>query len=708
MGEAAVPLTSGQRLGPYEVLGLIGAGGMGEVYRARDTRLERTVAIKVLPESFASEPTLRARFEREARAISALSHPHICMLHDVGEQDGRAFLVMEHLEGKTLAERLKNGPLPLPEALVAASQISDALSAAHRQGIVHRDLKPGNVMLTKRGVKLLDFGLARFTEHGQQPATREAATVPTASLLLTSQGTIMGTIPYMAPEQLEGGSADARTDLWALGAVVYEMVSGRRAFEGQSQASLIGAILEREPAPLSTLQPLTPPSLERLVRRCLAKSPDDRWESAHDVADELRWIAERGAELATQANVTSRSRRGVVLGLLALSLGLGAVLGGLVARRFLAPAVAEPQVVRSTLDVGPADEVNAGGALSVRTPAGSRTALAWTPDGRALVFVGRKGGIQQLYVRELAGEEAWPIKGTEGAQAPAVSPDGKQVAFWADGALRSVPFDGGEVTVIAKPARVPMGLIWGHDGRVIVDSVNGSIVAVAAEEKPIALTKRLEDERRHVLPQLLPGGRTLLFTVCRRDWTWGDEEVVAQDLATGERKVLLKDATDARYLDTGHLLFMRRGTLFAVGFDPERLEVKGAPVPILDGVAQALTAGASDDVTGAGQYTVAANGSLAYVRGALVPYGDARLVAVDRQGRVTPLEAPVQSYAGHLSLSPDGHRLAIDTKTIAEEACWIFDLERGTMTKLASGGDCSWPRWTPDGERLSFPGSTRA
>ncbi len=699
-------LPSGVRLGPYEVLGLIGTGGMGEVYRARDTRLERTVAVKVLPESFANEPALRARFEREARAVSALAHPHICTLHDVGEQDGRAFLVMEYLDGGTLAERLRKGPLPLPEALSVASQIADALGAAHKQGIVHRDLKPGNVMLTKQGVKLLDFGVARFTGHGERAAIEDRTSAPTESLLLTSQGTLLGTVPYMAPEQLEGKTADARTDLWALGAIIYEMVSGRRAFEGQSQASVIGAILEREPAPLSTLQPLTPPSLERLVRRCLAKSPDERWDSAHDVADELRWIAGAGAEAAAApSGVASGSRRGLILGLLAVALAAGAVLGGVAARRLLAAATPRPPVVRSLLDVSPAEQVRAtgGGSLWLPTPAGSRTAIAWVPGGESLVFVGRVGEVQRLYVRALGSEEARPLPGTEGAQVPAVSPDGQRVAFWADGAIRVVPLAGGPVGVLVKEAESrPAGLAWMMDGRVVWGSVRGPIMSAAAEQAPSALTQLLEGELSHLLPQMLPEQDVLLYTVRHREWTWGDEEVVAQVLATGQRKAFLTDAADARFVSPGWLVFMRRGALMAVGFDASRLELRGTPIPVLDGVVQALTAGNLTDFTGAGQFAVSSTGSLAYLRGAVANYPEARLVTIDRQGRIRPLDAPTRTYTPVVAVSPDGRRLAVRIRSVTENDCWIYDLERGTLDKLTTTGECQLPRWTPDGQSVSF------
>src|SRR5512139_3061156 len=289
-------LSPGTRLGPYEITALIGAGGMGEVYKARDTRLDRSVAIKVLPPEFSADPDRRARFEREAKTIAGLNHSHICTLYDVGEHEGSTFLVMEHLTGETLAQRLQKGPLPLEQALGVATEIADAWSAAHRQGVIHRDLKPGNVMLTKTGAKLLDFGLAKLKGHGERPAAAHLASVPTQSTPLTGQGAIVGTLQYMAPEQLEAKPADARTDLWALGAILYEMVTGKRAFEGTSAVSLMAAILEREPAPIASLQPLAPPALDRLVRRCLAKSPDDRPDSAHDVALFLESLGDPVAE----------------------------------------------------------------------------------------------------------------------------------------------------------------------------------------------------------------------------------------------------------------------------------------------------------------------------------------------------------------------------------------------------------------------------
>ena len=597
-------LAEGQRLGPYEVLGRIGAGGMGEVYRARDTRLDRTVALKVLPSEVSADGALRSRFEREARAISALAHPHICTLFDVGEQDGRTFLVMEHLEGQTLLERLRKGPLPLAQAVEIATQVAQALSAAHKQGIVHRDLKPGNVMLTKTGAKLLDFGLAGLTDHGERPAVGLAST-PTEAAPLTGQGTLLGTLPYMAPEQLEGKPADARTDLWALGLLIYEMLTGRRAFEGKSQVSLMGAILEREPEPLGRLQPLTPPSLERLVKRCLAKSPDDRWDTAHDVADELRWIADAGSAVAEGTSRRPRWMRTLAL----TGPAIACILLGVFADRWLRPSVAPASpVVRTLLDVQPAEELNSGGG-GLLPPGGSRTALAWTPDGRALVFVGRRGGVQQLYVRDLARDEAQPLAGTEGAQAPAVSTDGRSVAFWAGGAIKRIPIQGGPTSVLVPALAIPpQGMAWSRNGRLYYGRTEDRIWGVAPESAPEPVTTLQQTELTHGLPHVLPGEKALLFTVRRRENTWGDEEVVAQDLATGERKALLRDAVDARYVRGGHLVFMRQGVLMAATFDLDRVTVRGQPAPVLDGVGHALTAGRTDDITGAGQFAVSPSG----------------------------------------------------------------------------------------------------
>jgi serine/threonine protein kinase len=697
-----VTLSPGTRLGPYEVQSAIGAGGMGEVYKARDTRLDRSVAIKVLPAELSADPDRQARFEREAKTIAGLNHPHICTLHDVGEHDGSTFLVMEHLTGETLAQRLAKGPLPLDEALEVGAQIADALSVAHRQGVIHRDLKPGNVMLTKTGAKLLDFGLAKLTGHGEQAAVTLLSSAPTERTPLTAEGLILGTLPYMAPEQVEGKAADARTDLWALGAILYEMVTGKRTFEGTSAASLIGHIMNSEPAALATLQPLTPLSVDRVVKRCLAKDPDARWQAASDVADELRWLRETSG-VPTLTGVQPR-RRSVVRTVLAASAVPLLIAAGAGLMWLVRPSPPVAPGMRATLPVELADELNAGGSYPtfLPTPGGSRTALTWTPDGQALIFVGRAGGVQRLYVRPLDTDQARPIPNTEGAQVPAVSPDGHWVAFWADGAIRKVALGGSAAMVLASGVpSPPWGLAWDAAGAVYF--AEGPIRKISPEGTVSVVTTVGDAELSHGLPWPLPGGRVLLYTVYKRLWTWSDEEIVAETLADGTRKVLLTNAVDARYLaTTGHLVFLRRGVLYAVPFDPERLQPRGVEVPVLDGVAQALTAGRMQDVTGAGQFAVAPTGALAWLPGRVTPYPDGTLVTANRRGQISPLPFEDRSYHGTLRVSPDGRRVAVPIMSLDAISLWLGDLGSGRLTPLVVEGECTFPIWSPNGQRVAF------
>jgi serine/threonine-protein kinase len=552
-------------------------------------------------------------------------------------------------------------------------------------------------MLTRNGVRLLDFCRASLAGRGERPVV-DAPPSPTRTTVaapLTALGAIFGTLPYMSPEQLEGKPTDARTDLWALGTILYEMIAGRRAFDGDSQVSLMAAIVEREPSALSSI-PSTPPALDRLVRRCLEKSPDDRWDSAHDAADELRWIAEeRVAEEAGRGRI-GRALAG--LGLFAAGLAAGALAAGALRPRPVSP----PQVVRSLLEVGPAEEVTTDGGT--RVPGGSRTALDWTPDGRALVFVGRRGELRQIYVRELDGAEARVLQGTEGARLLAVTADGQSVVFWAEGAIRKIPLGGGPVDVVLSGLRLPhRGIACDASGDLYFERADDRLIwRASAAAAPASVTRRLEGEYSHSLPALLPGGKVLLFNASRRSWTWGEEELVAQVLATGERKVLLRDAVDGRYLPSGHLVFLRRGTLMAVGFDPARLEVRGSPVALVDQVAQVLTAGANFEMTGAGQFAVAPTGALAYVVSPIVPYPEATLVSVDRKGRAAPVPAPRRTYAPSLDVSPDGRRVAVIIRDLSVQALWIYEGARGTLNKLTSEGEAYWPRWSPDGRRIAF------
>src|ERR1700686_3007032 len=433
---------------------------MGEIYRAKDTRLNRIVGIKVLPPHLADSPELRERLEREARTIASLNHPHICTLHDIGHQDGTDFLVMEYLEGETLAQRLLKGPLPLEQILQYAIEIADALDKAHRKGVTHRDLKPGNIMRTKTGTKLLDFGLAKLKQE-VAPANAQLSELPTASDPLTAEGTIVGTLQYMAPEQLEGKEVDARTDIFAFGTVVYEMATGRRAFEGKSQASLIAAILEREPPPMSSLQPMTPPALDRVVKKCLAKEPDDRWHAAKDLCDELEWIAEGGSQVTLVPTSATKSIH--TLGVRPLILVLGSLLLGLVIASLATwnlkptPAPRPLPVTRTVINLPPAQQLAGldGGP-----------AVALSPDGTHLVYVASQGGIQQLYLRAMDSLDVKPISGTDGAMEPFFSPDGQWVGFFEGGTIKKVSVSGGTALTLGDAAN-PRGASWGSQGTIV-------------------------------------------------------------------------------------------------------------------------------------------------------------------------------------------------------------------------------------------------
>ncbi|HUO83578.1 MAG TPA: protein kinase, partial [Thermoanaerobaculia bacterium] len=451
-------LQPGVKLGPYEIVSAIGSGGMGEVYRARDTRLDREVAIKVLPDSLSSNPALRQRFEREARAISSLSHPNVCTLFDVGQQDGIDFLVMEYLEGESLAERLAAGPLPLEQVLRRGIEIAEALDRAHRHGVVHRDLKPGNIMLTRSGAKLLDFGLARIVQQNESPRSG-LTNLPTEQYQrdLTAEGTVLGTFQYMAPEQLEGTEADARTDIFALGAVLYEMAAGRRAFEGKTKTSLIAAIVDRDPPPISSVQAMTPPALERLVKTCLAKDPDDRWQSAHDVASELRWILESGSQAGVAAPSAARLSRERIWK------------AGTITMALIAALLAVP-LLRSLRERP--DPLH----LSIVPPSGTQLelvqddagALSVSPDGRFVTFSASEGGQQSLWLRDLRNPIARRLEGTDDASYPFWSPDSRWIAFFAHEKLRKIDIAGGPPVTIAE-APNGRGGSWSKTGVIVFE-----------------------------------------------------------------------------------------------------------------------------------------------------------------------------------------------------------------------------------------------
>jgi Tol biopolymer transport system component/predicted Ser/Thr protein kinase len=648
-------LTSGTRLGPYEILSAIGAGGMGEVYRARDTRLDRIVAIKVLPTHLASRPELRERFEREARTIASLNHPHICVLHDIGQQDGIDFLVMEYLEGETLAQRLQKGSLPLEQVFQFAIEIADALDKAHRKGVTHRDLKPGNIMLTKTGTKLLDFGLAKLKRE-VAPTNVALSELPTAKDPLTAEGAIVGTLQYMAPEQLEGKEVDARTDIFAFGAMVYEMATGKRAFEGKSQASLIAKILEIDPPPISSLQPMTPPALDRVVKKCLAKEPEKRWQGASDLCDELKWIAESGsrAAIASPATWSLKPASPGPVSRFVITLPPGQQLAG--------------------LDCGPA--------------------VALSPDGTHLAYVARQGSTQRLYLRAMDSLEPRPIPGTEGAVNPFFSPDGQWVGFVAGEELKKVYVSGGAAQTLANVV-ASVGASWGNQGMIaFAYSFNGPIQQVPdAGGAPQALTRLESEEVNHRWPEFLPDGKAVLFVATPSEIAFSNAQIAVQSVGSGERRNLFQGVTQPRYAPSGYLLYAQGGSLMAVPFDPQRLMATGGAVPVVDGVLQSRT-------TGAAQYSISSTGSLVYIPGG-VQSAQSKLVWVSRNGAEQSLAAPANAYM-FPRLSPDGRQVAV---AISEQGTqvWVHDLSRETLTRFTFEGNSNYtPLWTPDGKWIAF------
>ena len=682
-------LAPGRRLGPYEIESAIGAGGMGEVYRARDTRLDRTVAIKVLPTVLGDDADRRQRFEREAKTISGLNHPNICTLHDVGRQDGIEYLVMEHLEGESLQERLKKGPLPLAQALRHAVEIADALDKAHRHGVTHRDLKPANVMLTRSGAKLLDFGLAKLQASESNGGV---STLATAAKPLTEAGTILGTFQYMAPEQLEGRDADARTDVFAFGAVLYEMLAGRKAFEGKTQASLISAIMGSEPPPLSALAPLTPPALERVVRACLAKDPDDRWQSAHDVAAELRWISEAGSQAGLPAPALARRkhRERLAWAVAALALALAAFAGWRLvgARSGLTPS---PFVLRTNVLLP--EKVFLNSAVI-------------SPDGTRLVFSGVDAtGKVQLWVRPLDSYTAAALPGTEGGVLPFWSPDGRHVGFFADKKLKRVDVSGGVPIILLDVDGV--GGAWAASGDILFSASTGPIHRLPAgggKAEPVTTLDAALHETAHRYPFLLPDGRHFLYLALNVSGNSRDpaNRIWVGSLAGEKARPLIAANFAAQYAD-GYLFFIRGGdlggSLLAQPLDVLTFETKGDPVTVADQI------GLYGDYLGLGNYSVSRSGTLVFDAFRL----RTRLEWFDRAGKQVGVFGDPGPHFNP-RISPDGTHIAFDFYDTGTQTTqvWVGDVSRGVRTRLTSGPSSnSGPVWSGDGSRVAFQSDRR-
>jgi eukaryotic-like serine/threonine-protein kinase len=676
-------LAPGNRLGPYEIGAPLGAGGMGEVYRAHDSRLGREVAIKILPAQFSSDPVRKQRFEREAKTISSLNHPHICVLYDVGHQDGIDYLVMECVEGETLGKRLEKGPLPLDQVLKFGMQTADALDKAHRSGIVHRDLKPGNIMLTSTGVKLLDFGLAKPVAALANVATLTAAVTQTSPM--TEQGAIVGTFQYMSPEQVEGKELDGRSDIFSLGAVLYEMLTGKRAFEGKSQLSVASAILEKEPAPISTVKPLTPPALDHAIKKCLAKLPDERWQSASDLASELKWISESGSQVGVSVGLgVRRKRREVALGIIAGFLGvfLLATLPFAVQRWRSSPE--RGVTIRFVLPPPEKNSFESGLALSL--------------DGRQLAFVTQTAGKSQIWLRPLNAEEARPLPGTENGWQPFWSPDGHYLGFFADGKLRKLDLASGTVQTLCD-ATDPRGGAWNRNGVILFSPTSISpLYEVSAEggaPSPVTTLDATEKENSHRWPYFFPDGRHFLYMGYRAGRTHMPIWVASLD--SKDKKRVLESISMVEYTEPGYLIYVREHSLVAQAFEVKNWELKGNSFPL----AESLEVEGMSGMTGRASFTAAEGGVLAYLGGG---HGDKQLAWYDRKGKALGTAGPPADYY-EPAMSLDGKYLAVTQGTLGSgNGIWVHDLARATQSRLTfgSGEFYSGPLWTPDGNHVIF------
>ena len=685
-------IVSGTKLGPYEIQCSLGAGGMGEVYRARDTRLNRSVAIKILPPDLSRNSEARERFDREARTISSLNHPNICTLHDVGHQDGTDYLVMEYLEGETLADRLRRGPLPLNQVLKYGTDICEGLENAHRTGVMHRDLKPGNVMLTKTGAKLMDFGLAKSMTAVGAPSSSLTMTLsgPSADQPLTAKGMLVGTFQYMSPEQLEGKEADARSDIFALGSILYEMLTGRRAFQGKTTASTIAAILAADPPPLTSLQPMSPLELQRVVRGCLAKDPEERFQTVHDVKLQLKGIAESGTQTGISKPVRSvRKGRERILWLAS-----GILLGALAAFSLI-PFLRPKQAVRGLHAYIPVPDKNEFVFV------GDRTApLEISPDGTRLVFgTTDMEGKQSLWVRALDASTSQVLPGTAGATYPFWSGDSRFIGFFAEGKLKKIEASGGPAQIICD-APDGRGGSWNREGTIIFSpTYNGPLYKVtAAGGTPVQVTELdPQNENTHRWPQFLSDGRHFLYFA--RSSAGEASNTYSGSLDGKEKKLVFRSRSNVVYATAGYLLFVRDATLMAQPFDERDRSVQGDAVPLFDGALE-------NPLYSRSIVSVSTNGILAY-GGAGSRTEPSHLLWFDRGGKqIGEVGEPGASniYTAP-RLSPDGKKLAVTLGDPYRGATdiWIYDLGSGTRTRLTfDPSNNSQPIWSPDSSEIVF------
>jgi eukaryotic-like serine/threonine-protein kinase len=679
-------LSAGYRLGPYEILSPLGAGGMGEVYRARDGKLNRDVAIKVLPEAVAQDAQRLARFQREAQVLASLNHPHIAAIYGLEKVGNLEALVLELVEGETLAERIAAGPIPIDEVLAIARQIADALEAAHEKGIVHRDLKPANVKVTPEGkVKVLDFGLAKaLTGDRSSPDQTHS---PTLTAAATQAGVVIGTAAYMSPEQARGKSVDKRADIWAFGAVVYEMLSGRRAFEGETVSDTLAAILKSDPD-WRALPPETPASVRRVLKRCLDRDTRTRFRDIADARVEMDEAAEPAPPVAAPAVARPRGR-GAAWAVAALLAVVGAVGWW--------RALSAPKPAAAPLT-----------AFAVSIPAGDLIAYDDTPilalsrDGRRLVYAGERAGARTLFLRTLGELEPRALEGTTGARSPFFSPDGQWVGFFSEGGrLKKAPVAGGPAQLICEGVAAQRGAVWADDDSIILtaDYATGlsRVSARGGRIEPLTKVDASKGERTHRWPDLLPSGESVIFTIGseRSPGNYDDAKIALLDRKSGHIRILLEGGSMARYCPPGYLLYVRARSLLAVPFDVRRKEIVGESFPVPEKIA-------GDPSSGIGYFAAGGDGSFAFVPGT-VDAAESKLVLTDRKGAVTELPLPPRQYR-FPRFSPDGSRIAfsIGSGRGADDEVWTYQLSGGGLARLTFSGGNFTPIWSGDGTRLAY------
>jgi eukaryotic-like serine/threonine-protein kinase len=700
-------LATGKRLGPYEVMGPLGAGGMGEVYRAKDTRLDRTVAIKVLPLHLSADPDAKQRFDREARAISSLAHPNICHLYDIGHQDGTDFLVMEFLEGETLAARILKGPMPTEQVLKVGTEICDGLDKAHRTGVVHRDLKPANIMLTKSGAKLMDFGLAKSTVAVAVPNSSMTSPLgtPVSGQPLTQAGAIIGTFQYMSPEQVEGKEADARSDIFSLGTVLYEMATAHRAFDSKTMAGVMAGILEREPAPISSVQPSSPLMLDRLVKTCLAKDPDERWQTAHDVKLQLQSMREVGSQFSaaasaattaaaaeaasTAAAVQSRRNRHRTLLILGTALVTAVVAGAL---GYLAHPAKPETKLNATITLPPSLQIEP-----------FNVSFAFSPEGERIAFAGiNEKGTSSLYVRRLDTDSPQLLAGTEGGASPFWSPDGHSLGFFADKKLKRIDVTSGSVAIICD-APAGRGGTWNSSGVILFAPSNQTgLFTVSASGGSTTQVTTIEDTAKggtDRVPYFLPDGKHALFIRSGLQFTMPGT-IYVLDLASKKVDKLVESDSEAQYAEPGYLLFSRDGNLLAQAFSASSLKLSGEPIVVAQQVALNAYRRAS-------QFAVSSTGMLLYAPDAGVSMKQLTWFNLEDGSEAGKLGEPNRFL--WFRLSPDDKRAVAaiaDGKSSSigsGKSIWIYDLARASTTRLTfSSGAYEFPVWSGDGQSIFY------